>query len=407
MKKHLFVISSMLILAFFSTCKKESNNDSGCPVVTTDEIMDIGIHTAVCSGTVTEKGQSSINVRGICWSLNPNPTIYDNYINSDSYIKDSDIGLGSFKVKMPGLAANATYYVRAYATNSKGTAYGNELTFSTQSYGSEVPEGGINALFSINENDDKVWFSKGNLQYQASTDTWRFAENQWVVCDSLTSDHTNGDYVAGGSAWTDLFGWGTSGYAHGAICYQPWSISTNSSDYLAYGQSGCNLYDQSGEADWGYNAISNGENTENCGWRSLTDKEWNYLLFDRRNSNNLFGYGQVNDKKGLILLPDDWSLPQGITFKAGFSSWENSFSEKQWSKMETAGAVFLPAAGMRNGDFVYHVMSSGDYWTSKCLQNTGSQYGSYALYFGYEIVRPDYVVDRHSGLSVRLVFPED
>lgn len=403
MKKHLLVISSMLILAFFSNCKKEQKTNSGYPVVTTDEVTEIGIHTAVCNGTVIEQGGSSINVRGICWSLNPNPTINDNYINSDSYIKDSDIGLGSFKVKMPGLAANATYYVRAYATNSKGTAYGNELTFNTQSYGSEVPEGGINALFSINENGDKVWFSKGNLQYQASSDTWRFAENQWEVCDSLTGDHTNSDYVSGSTAWIDLFGWGTSGYSHGAICYQPWSNSTTSSDYLAYGQSGCNLSDQSGMADWGYNIISNGGNVEHSSWRSLTDEEWNYLLIERHNSNNLFGYGKVNGMNGLILLPDDWSSPQGITFISGFSSWENNLTEKQWSRMETAGAVFLPAAGMRNGDLVYHVMGSGDYWSSRCLQNAGSQYGSYALYFGYEMVRPDYVVDRNSGLSVRLV----
>ncbi|MBQ0129318.1 MAG: hypothetical protein KBT57_05715 [bacterium] len=408
MKKHLPIIVTMLMLALFSNCKKEQKNNSIYPVVSTDEVTEIGIHSAMCSGTVTEHGETFINVRGICWGINHNPTVSDDFINSDFYFaKDSDDGLGSYNVKIPGLAANTQYYARAYATNSNGTAYGNEVSFTTQSYGSIVPEGGVNALFSINGNGGKVWFSKGNLQYQASTGTWRFAENQWDICDANTSEHNTTDYAEGSSAWIDLFGWGTSGYAHGAICYQPWSISTNSSDYLAYGQSGCNLYDQSGEADWGYNAISNGENTENCGWRSLTDKEWNYLLFDRRNSNNLFGYGQVNDKKGLILLPDDWSLPQGITFKAGFSSWENSFSEKQWSKMETAGAVFLPAAGMRNGDFVYHVMSSGDYWTSKCLQNTGSQYGSYALYFGYEIVRPDYVVDRHSGLSVRLVFPED
>lgn len=405
MKKNLFVIWAMLIVALFSACKKESDNNPGFPVVTTDEIIEVGIHSAVCFGTVTEKGQSSINVRGICWSLSPNPTINDNYINSDSYIKDSDIGLGSFKVKMPGLAANATYHVRAYATNSKGTAYGNELIFNTQSYGSEVPEGGVNALFSVNSNGGKVWFSKGNLQYQASSDTWRFAENQWDVCDSLTNDHSTSDYAAGSAAWIDLFGWGTSGYAHGAICYQPWSNGSNPTDYIAYGQNACNLFDQSGMADWGYNSISNGGNAENSGWRTLTNDEWAYILLERPKCNDLYGHGQVNGKNGLIILPDDWSLPNGISFTSGASSWENSYSEKQWSKMETAGAVFLPAAGMRNGSLVYHVMGSGDYWTSSCLQNGGSQCGSYAFYFGNGIIHPGNTVDRHYGHSVRLVRP--
>ena len=408
MKKNLPIIVTMLMLAFFSNCKKEQKNNSIYPVVSTDEVTEIGIHSAMCSGTVTEHGETFINVRGICWGINHNPTVSDDFINSDFYFaKDSDDGLGSYNVKIPGLAANTQYYARAYATNSNGTAYGNEVSFTTQSYGSIVPEGGVNALFSINGNGGKVWFSKGNLQYQASTGTWRFAENQWDICDANTSEHNTTDYAEGSSAWIDLFGWGTSGYNHGAVCYQPWENSTNSMNYNVYGQNNSNLYDYSGKADWGYNAISNGGNVENFGWRTLTKDEWNYLLFERPNYGILFGQGQVNGTNGLILLPDDWMFPSGISFKPGVSQWENCYTMKQWSKMEAAGAVFLPASGMRNGNLIYHVMGSCDYWTSTCYQgsSSSSQYSSYGFYFGYETVIANNITEWYYGHSVRLVKP--
>lgn len=395
----------LLTVTFFSSCEKEPTPTPGLPVVSTNEVMEVGKHFAMCSATVSDTGDKPINVRGVCWGVNHNPTTSDSFANSDSYVKNDSTGLGDFNVRMTGLAANVTYYVRAYASSSKGISYGEELSFTTQAYATSFPEGGINAAFSINANGGKVWFSKGNLQYQASTDTWRFAENQWNLCDSVANDHTSADYVAGSAAWIDLFGWGTSGYDHGAICWQPWSNSTVSSDYNAYGQNFSSLNEQTGMADWGYNAISNGGNAENSGWRSLTNDEWRYLLSERPNGNNLYGHGQVNGRNGLIILPDEWSLPPRILFTPGTSSWTNCYTESQWSKMETAGAVFLPAAGMRNGTFVYHVMGSGDYWTSTCLQNGGPQFGAYALYFGYDMINSGNVVDRHYGHSVRLVRP--
>lgn len=89
-------------------------------------------------------------------------------------------------------------------------------------------------------------------------------------------------------------------------------------NYNVYGQNNSNLYDYTGKADWGYNAISNGGNVENFGWRTLTKDEWNYLLFERPNYGILFGQGQVNGTNGLILLPDDWMFPSGISFKPEF-----------------------------------------------------------------------------------------
>ena len=143
-----------------------------------------------------------------------------------------------------------------------------------------APEGAVKGLFSISSNN-AVYFSKGNLQYQVSTNTWRFAEHQYDYVGSANTNIFSSTY----SGWIDLFTWGTSGYNHGANCYQPWSTSLDGSDYYAYGSLENNLYDQSGKADWGYNAISNGGNRERI-WRTLTIDEWDYVLNYRNTVRN-------------------------------------------------------------------------------------------------------------------------
>ena len=131
--------------------------------------------------------------------------------------------------------------------------------------GGSAPTGAINGKFTINSSGGKVYFSKGNLQYKASTNTWQFAANQYDYIGNANSNISS-SY----SGWIDLFGWGTSGYNHGANCYQPWSTSQTDSDYYAYGQYTYDLYDQTGKADWGYNAISNGGNVSNrCSGKSV------------------------------------------------------------------------------------------------------------------------------------------
>ena len=103
--------------------------------------------------------------------------------------------------------------------------------FSTGAWASSVP-GALPGRFTINASGEKVVFSQGNLQYQASTNTWRFAENQY---DYIGNAAGNTSPSSSQTAWIDYFNWGTSGYKHGANCYQPWSTSTSRSDYYAYG----------------------------------------------------------------------------------------------------------------------------------------------------------------------------
>ena len=195
----------------------------------------------------------------------------------------------------------------------------------------------LEALFSVSSTT-KVTFSPGNLQYYCSTSApeWRFAEHQY---DYVAFDGSA--YAENSGKWIDLFAYGTSGYNNGQTCYQPYSTSGNAGDYYQNALTG--------NADWGYNKISNGGNTENQ-WRTLTSSEWQYLFQARTNSDQKYGHGRVNGVNGMILLPDNWTLPDGLSFTSGNSAWVNVYDTDQWLKMERAGAVFLPASGSRAGN---------------------------------------------------------
>ena len=246
--------------------------------------------------------------------------------------------------------------------------------------------------FSVGVNK-QVSFSKGNLQYTQSTNTWSFAENQWdyigtdnVTGGSVSSDPTYGDekYGTALADKIDLFGWSTATTNFG--------VSTYTS----------NSYYSGSFVDWGTNKIGNdAPNT----WRTLTYDEWEYLLNIRPNASSLNGVAQVNGVNGLILLPDSWTCPSGVTFKSGFhNEWDvdyyaayQTFTASEWSKLEAAGAVFLPAAGYRRGSNVSYVQGYGYYWSA----TEGDGYQTYYLAF-YSSGANVGTYSRTNGHSVRL-----
>lgn len=273
------------------------------------------------------------------------------------------------------------------------TAYTQEVGDGS---GSNVPVGAIDGIFSVSA-DQQVYFSKGNLQYQASTNIWKFADNQY---DYVGNNNRNISSTYAG--WIDLFGWGTSGYNHGAYCYQPWSKSTKRPDYNAYGHSNYNLNDQTGQADWGYNPISNGGNTANQ-WRTLTIAEWEYVFNTRATATGIrYAKANVNNINGVILLPDNWnrstySLKNTNSDGASYS--DNTLTDSQWGTLEQAGAVFLPAAGKRYDTSVSSAGSDGIYWSASYFVNCTA----HNIYF-YDIgLGTDGGSDLCNGRSVRLV----
>lgn len=178
-------------------------------------------------------------------------------------------------------------------------------------------------VFSVSPTQ-KVSFSQGNLQYIQSTKTWQFAKEQY---EYMGEKH----YCNGQLADTiEYFGWS------GKNSKVPWgiSLSTESSDYA-------------GEfLDWGTNSIEGGApNT----WRTLSNKEWLYICQERKNADQLLGLGTIGTVTGLIILPDDWQLPAGLSFTPNTdNATRNQYTYDQWDKMENAGAVFFATCGYFN-----------------------------------------------------------
>ena len=249
--------------------------------------------------------------------------------------------------------------------------------------------------FSINANGDQVFFSQGNLQYQASTATWRFANNQYYFVgagNANTSDTYDG--------WIDLFGWATNGLeANTATGKMPYYTGSNDVDYgpsIPSGEFDRSIY------DWGMAIDGN--------WQTLSNEEWNYLFVGRANSNLLYGFGRLYGINGVIILPDDWDWNEaeiaeaataaGFTWSGGAKTYSgNIISNKAlWSTMESAGAVFLPAAGYRKGT-INMAGSGGDYWSATASSATNA----YRTSFYNDHLTLGNNWGRSDGLSVRLV----
>ena len=237
-------------------------------------------------------------------------------------------------------------------------------------------------VFSVSATK-QVTFSPGNLQYHPKNQEWRFAPSQ---LDYVGEEGNHWDNVMNPSydGWLDLFGWSTEKTNFG--------LSTTSEDYT-----------DGSFVDWGINQISgNAPNT----WRTLTNDEWGYILNERPYASSLHGVAQVNGVNGLVLLPDNWTCPAGVTFKSGFHEGgqsSNYYADYQkidvneWSVLEAAGAVFLPAAGIRRwSDAPNHQAQYGRYWTA-------SENGTKACYL-YFLSNKAYMnsTGRNHAQSVRL-----
>ena len=256
----------------------------------------------------------------------------------------------------------------------------------TQASAQTAPANAINGKFSVAA-DKQVYFSQGNLQYTQSTATWAFAEHQYdmIGMENMYNPETLNDKI-------DLFGWS------GSTGTFQWGVS------FLYADDG-----YSGDfKDWGMN-MGDG-NT----WYTLTLGEWNYLFNTRTNAAQLMSVARINLNaggteyaNGLILLPDTWVCPADVTFKTGIADadTDQTFDDFQtialsdWQKLETAGAVFLPAAGFRRVESVSGPQERGCYWSAtKDGEYRADYVGFYSNWI--DLTRP---FDRYCGLSVRLV----
>lgn len=247
------------------------------------------------------------------------------------------------------------------------------------------------ASFSVSAST-KVVFSPGNLQYSHSDGgKLGFAATQY---EYLGNQEEN---LPSAAEKVDLFGWGTGD--------NPAKISADDTDYSSF-------------TDWGTKAIASYPAGT---WRTMDKSEWSYLLTTRSNAKSLRGLATIKGadattvlSTGVVLLPDAWTLPEGLpAFDSnterssdGKAYERNVYTEAQWAQMESCGAVFLPAGGMRvvrtvGGEqkaTVYDAGKLGGYWTST-LKDDGYNAYYVSISSGPLILN----TGRSAGYSVRLV----
>ncbi len=242
--------------------------------------------------------------------------------------------------------------------------------------------GVLSGVFTINDNGDKIQFAKGNLQatYDGSNWTWGFAANQW-------------DYIGNAAANNAITGNGTVS-ANGTVDLFCWS--TKASYYGIHNNTGKTFY--AGDfVDWG-ELIGDG-------WHTLTKDEWKRVVVGHPH-----GQATVNGIHGLVVMPDGWthsSTPGGLYFEQMPKNWTtNKYTAEEWETLEEYGALFLPAAGVREGSKVGGIDFSGGYWSATSYKGpeTNDYPGAYYAAF-LEVsaaIEEDYL---YCASSVRLARP--
>jgi uncharacterized protein (TIGR02145 family) len=272
MKKRMFysvMLFSFFSIILFSNCKKKEDDTKDTaetiPVLTTTAISVITPNTSKSGGNISSDGNSAVTSRGVCWSTSQNPTISDNKTSDGS-------GSGTFTSSITGLAESTTYYVRAYATNGIGTAYGNQVSFTTI----------IAAAGTVTDIDGNIY------------NTITIGTQVWTKENLRVTHYRNGDPI---TKVTDTNTWGA--LTTEAFC---WYNNDAAANALIYG------------ALYNWYAVSDPRNICPVGWHVPSDTEWSTL------ENNIGGIAVAGGKLKEVGTTH-WSLPNiGATNETGFTA---------------------------------------------------------------------------------------
>lgn len=266
------LVNNVLFIVFLtgllSSCDKEEDNIK-LPSLTTVETTDFLQSIAVCGGVISSDGGNSIINRGVCWSTAQNPTI------TDSKTVDGS-GDGSFSSEITGLIPNTKYYVRAYATNSKGTEYGNEISFTTLK---PFPEPGS----TVKDYDNNTYHPLV------------IGRQVWLIENLRTTHYNNGHPIIQAAGNYDDGG-----------C---WDYNNNLETSNIYGK----LYN--------YFAVTDSRGICPVGYRIPTEEDWKILA-------EYLGGESIAGGKLKSAGQDYWKSPNnGATNESGFSALGAGFRE--------------------------------------------------------------------------------
>lgn len=356
MKKHTAIlIFPFLILGLFlilnTGCKKEDDDDKALiqiPAVTTEEVSGITQFSAVCGGTVTSDFGSPVKARGVCWSTGLTPTIADNKTNDGA-------GAGSFTSSVTGLAANTTYYVRAYATNSNGTGYGSTMSFTTYEANTFIDnrDGSAYRFVAIGS---QVWMAENlrYLPYVVETGTQSVTFPYYYVYGYSGTVANDAKATANYKRYGVLYNWAAVMHGEGASSANPSEVQGICPD----------------------------------GWHLPSDNEWKTLEM-------YLGMSQAQANAF-----DDRGTDEGGKLKeAGVVHWK----APNTGATNSSGFTALPGGVLSTDSIFISVGEIGSWWSTTQGSGAANFMASYrALSFWNSQVNRDFAVKK-IGLSVRCV----
>jgi len=234
------VLVSGVLLVVESSCKKEVE----IPVLTTTAISDTTLTSAKSGGSILSDGGGTITARGVCWGTDPNPAI-------ESDTTSDGLDGSSFVSNITGLTFNTTYYLRAYATNSAGTGYGETRTFKTKSTVTDI-DGNVYNVISIGS---QIWMAE-NLKvsrYNDGSAIELVTENYYWPSNSSPFYCWFNNDPANKNPYGAMYNW----YAvnTGKLCPEGWHVPTDSewttlTDYLGGLSSAAVKLKETGNSHW-------------------------------------------------------------------------------------------------------------------------------------------------------------
>lgn len=308
---------------------KDISDYYNVPIVTTSSVINISQTTALCGGNVTSAGTSTVTARGICWSTSSTPTI------SDSKTTDGS-GTGGFTSSLTGLTAGTSYYVRAYATNSAGTSYGSEQSFTTES------QGGTDSTGTVTDIDGNV--------YQ----TIRIGDQWWMMENLEVTHYRNGEpipHVTDDTTW--------SGLTSGAYC----NYNNYTDNVATYGR----LYN--------WYAVDDTSNIAPEGWHVPTDEEWQTLI-DYLGSSVASGKLKetgtthwTSPNTGATNESGFTALPGGLRISSNGSFYNMGYYADFWSSAGYSGGAWFRRLTYDNSQVVYGSSDKRNCRSVRCVRD--------------------------------------
>jgi uncharacterized protein (TIGR02145 family) len=325
---------SSLLLVLSTNCDKPEDSEpvAQLPSLTTSAISSITEISATSGGEITSDGGAAITNRGVCWGINGNPTLADSNTSNGT-------GTGIFKVVLTKLTSGTTYHVRAFATNSAGTAYGNDLSFTTnkKTGGATTATDADGNTYNTVNIGSQVWM-KENLKTTKYKDGTAIS----LIADSAAwKTSTTGAYawykntdINTGNPYGALYNW----YAvnTGKLCPTGWHVP--SEDEWAILE---NFLISNG---FNYDGTTNGDRESNNKIaKSLADiNDWVFTILEGRVGNT--DYPAKRNATGFTAVP------------AGYRDFYGSFSWRSYDGAWWSSSEIVPGATtvyMRQINFDY------------------------------------------------------